>query len=628
MLNSSMQQLLSLSRAQKSLLMLAVDMLVLPLALLSAFCLRFSDFDLQHHLLNNQWVFIWVMLFGPLIFLKLGLYRAVVRYMGWDALWSIVLAIALLVLSVYALSWVLDDAQMPRSVPLIFAIVAMLYVGGSRAIARQYYKHLVGKHAPRKKALIYGAGSAGMQLMQALHITDVYAIVAFIDDDASKWKTTIRGVCVRPPTALADLIADKAVDLVILAMPSASASRRKQVLDVLSDYPVKVQSVPAMTDILTGKTQMAALREIAVEELLGREPVPPNLSLLSQSIEHKSVMVTGAGGSIGSELCRQIAAQSPRCLVLYEMSEYALYAIHQELSLAYPELYIVPVLGSVVDATRVSQVLAQFAVQTLYHAAAYKHVPLVEHNIIEGVRNNVCGTQVVAKAALASGVELCVLVSTDKAVRPTNVMGASKRLAEQLLQDLALGSQTTIFSMVRFGNVLGSSGSVIPVFKQQIAQGGPVCVTHPDITRYFMTIPEAASLVIQAGAMAKGGDVFVLNMGEPVKILDMAKRMIHLSGYEVKDEQHPQGDIEVVITGLRPGEKLYEELLIDADVLPTSHVKIARAKEGCLPSTELAHGLAQLDQAIVDANAEQVRSVLQQLVPEFKPVSDCVDWLK
>jgi FlaA1/EpsC-like NDP-sugar epimerase len=620
--------LLDLPRVQKSLLLMFVDMLVLPLALLSAFCLRYSDVALLLYIDNNSAVFLWVTLAGPLVFLKLGLYRAVVRYIGWDALWSIVGAVVLLSVTLYPLSWLVDDGQMPRSVPIIFGIVAMLYVGGSRAIARQYYKHAITRFAPRKRAIIYGAGSAGMQLMQALHITDNYAIVAFIDDDTNKWKTTIRGVRIKSPERLPDLIGHKAIDVVLLAMPSASGRQRKRVLDMLADYPVFVQTVPAMTDILTGKAQLASLREIEVEELLGRDAVPPNSDLLGKSISQKAVMVTGAGGSIGSELCRQIAAQSPSCLVLFEMSEYALYAIHQELNLNFPQLKLFPVLGSVVDANRVLQVLAQFSIQTVYHAAAYKHVPLVEHNIIEGVRNNVLGTKVVAESALAAGVTLCVLVSTDKAVRPTNVMGATKRLAEQLLQNLARDSQTTLFTMVRFGNVLGSSGSVVPVFRQQLAQGGPIYVTHPDITRYFMTIPEAASLVIQAGAMAQGGDVFVLDMGDSVKILDLAKRMIHLSGLEVKDEKHPDGDIEITFSGLRPGEKLYEELLIGADVIPSEHPKIARAQEDCLSREKLDQGLTTLFDGLASFNPEAVRANLQQLVPEFNPVSDCVDWMK
>lgn len=626
MLHKLMLSLLALPRVQKSLLLMLVDMLVLPLALLSAFCLRYSDIDLVTHTTDHGLLFAWILFVGPLMFLKLGLYRAVVRYIGWDALWSIVLAVVLLSFTLYPVSWLTNDVRMPLSVPLIFAVVAMLYVGGSRAVARQYYKHAIARNNPRQKAIIYGAGSAGMQLMQALHITNAYSILAFIDDDASKWRTNIRGVKVKPPSALASLLETKAVDVVLLAMPSASASQRKRVLDQLANYPVLVQTVPAMTDILTGKAQLASLREVEIEELLGRDAVPAQSELLGKNITGKAVMVTGAGGSIGSELCRQIAQQQPACLVLFEMSEFALYAMHQELSQQYPQLALYPVLGTVLDGEHCQVIMRRFGIQTVYHAAAYKHVPLVEHNIVEGVRNNALGTQTLAKAALAQGVAHFVLISTDKAVRPTNVMGASKRLAEQVLQDLAKHSTTTLFTMVRFGNVLGSSGSVVPVFRRQLAQGGPIKVTHPDITRYFMTIPEAASLVIQAGAMAKGGDVFVLDMGEPVKIVDLAKRMIHLSGLEVKDADHPLGDIEIEFTGLRPGEKLYEELLIDAEVLPTAHAKIARAQEDCCASGMLHEWMQSLALAIEHQSPTQVRHLLTKLVPEFKPVSECVDW--
>lgn len=626
MLHQFMLSLLALPRVQKSLLLMFIDMLILPLALLSAFCLRYSDMELIVHTNDHLWLFVWVLIFGPLLFLKLGLYRAVVRYIGWDALWSIVLAVVALSITLYPVSWMANNVHMPLSVPLIFAVVAMLYVGGSRALARQYYKHAIARDNPRKKAIIYGAGSTGMQLMQALHITNAYAILAFIDDDATKWRSNIRGVKVKPPAELVTLLETKAVDVVLLAMPSASASQRKRVLDQLANYPVLVQTVPAMTDILTGKAQLDSLREIEIEDLLGRDAVTAQSELLGKNITNKAVMVTGAGGSIGSELCRQIAQQHPSCLVLFEMSEFALYAIHQELSQQYPSLALYPVLGTVLDGEHGQVIMRRFRIQTLYHAAAYKHVPLVEHNIVEGVRNNALGTQTLAQAALAQGVSHFVLISTDKAVRPTNVMGASKRLAEQVLQDLAKHSTTTLFTMVRFGNVLGSSGSVVPVFRRQLAQGGPIKVTHADITRYFMTIPEAASLVIQAGALAKGGDVFVLDMGEPVKIVDLAKRMIYLSGLEVKDVDHPQGDIEIEFTGLRPGEKLYEELLIDAEVLPTEHAKIARAQDGCCASEQLHAGMQSLALAIEQQSPAQVRDLLTRLVPEFKPVSECVDW--
>jgi FlaA1/EpsC-like NDP-sugar epimerase len=622
-----LNNLLSLSRFHKSLLMLLADIIVLPLALYSAFVLRFSDLWPALYLSSGLWMFIWVVLFGPLLLLKFGLYRAVVRYIGWHAVMSIVQSVLLLAASLYVGAWFIDPAQMPRSVPLIFALVALVYVGGTRAIVRQYYRHLTGQIRQRKRVLIYGAGNAGVQLMRALQASQEYLVLAFIDDDSNKWKTTLQGVKVVGPESVAEYVRYHQIDRVLLAMPATLGSARKRVLDFLAQYPVLVQTMPAMSDLASGKAQVDSLRAIEIDELLGRDVVPPMKDLLTESVASKVVLVTGAGGSIGSELCRQIMALHPNSLILFDMSEYALYLVHQELSTKYPSATIVPVLGSVVDFERVCALMQQFSVQTVYHAAAYKHVPLVEHNIIEGVRNNVFGTAAVARAALLNSIERFVLISTDKAVRPTNVMGATKRLAEQVLQNLARDSQTTIFTMVRFGNVLGSSGSVVPVFREQLKNGGPITVTHPDITRYFMTIPEAASLVIQAGAMAHGGDVFVLDMGEPVRIVDLAKRMVHLSGLEVRDEYHPDGDIEIKFTGLRPGEKLYEELLIGAAVTGTVHPKIMRADERCLPKDELIHLLDCLEKTLNVRSAEEVRLLLKKLVPEFEPITDCVDWL-
>jgi len=624
--NSFFDRLLNIPRAYKLVAILLADLLVLPLAVYSAHVLRFADFWPEPYISNNAWMFYWVLLAGPIIFALLGLYRAVVRYMGWHALSTVLLGSLMLSASFYIVS-VLFVIALPRSLPIIFFLLSVLYVAGTRAFFRQYYRRYMVGITESKKAIVYGAGSAGVQLMQALNVTGLYKIVVFVDDDARKWKTTIRGVSVKSPQELPHLLRNKSIDEVLLAMPSASASQRKRVLDQLADYPVLVQTVPAMTDILTGKAQVTTLREVEIEELLGRDAVPPLDGLLRQNIHQHSVMVTGAGGSIGSELCRQIATHQPSCLVLLDMSEYALYAIHQELSAEFPQVFIYPVLGSVVDSVRLQEVMRQFAVHTLYHAAAYKHVPLVEHNIVEGVRNNVLGSLAVVQSALAIGIKHCVLISTDKAVRPTNVMGATKRLAEQLFQDAASQTQVTCFSMVRFGNVLGSSGSVVPVFREQLANGGPVTVTHPEITRYFMTIPEAASLVIQAGAMAQGGDVFVLDMGEPVKIVDLAKRMIHLSGLEVRDALHPDGDIDIQFTGLRPGEKLYEELLIGDNVVGTDHPKIMRANESCLPTEQLMALFGQLEAALEERSPLKVRELMMQLVPEFNPSSECVDWL-
>jgi FlaA1/EpsC-like NDP-sugar epimerase len=607
--------------------MVFADLLMLPVALYSAFVLRFAEFWPLPYITDNAWMFVWVALVGPLFLLKFGLYRAVVRYIGWHALMSIVQGVLMLVASLYVAAWFIEPIHIPRSVPLIFALVALLYVGGTRAIVRQYYRHITGRTFKRKPVLIYGAGGAGIQLMKALLSSQEFSVVAFIDDDSKKWKSTLQGVRICSPSNITLYLDQDQVDRVLLAMPSASASARKRVLDFLSQYPVLVQTMPAMSDLASGKAQVDNLRSIVVDDLLGRDAVPPLDGLLSKNIYQQPVMVTGAGGSIGSELCRQIAAQNPSCLVLLDMSEYALYAIHQELSTLFPQVSIYPVLGSVVDSIRMQEVMRRFAVHTVYHAAAYKHVPLVEHNVLEGVHNNVLGSRTVAQSVVAAGVKHCVLISTDKAVRPTNVMGATKRLAEQVFQHAASQTEGTRFSMVRFGNVLGSSGSVVPVFRDQLASGGPITVTHPEITRYFMTIPEAASLVIQAGAMAQGGDVFVLDMGDPVKIVDLAKRMIHLSGLEIRDASHPEGDIDIQFTGLRPGEKLYEELLIGDNVVGTEHPKIMRANESCLSSEHLTMLLAELETALEERSPSKVRALMMQLVPEFKPVNECVDWL-
>lgn len=457
-----------------------------------------------------------------------------------------------------------------------------------------------------------------------------YLPVGFLDDNISMWKTTVNGLPVYDPEKLQLLIDDYSVSYVLLALPSISRSQRKTILEKLSKFGVHVKTVPNMPDIISGES-VDSLRDVEPEDLLGRDPVPADPALLAQSITGKAVLVSGAGGSIGSEICRQIIKNKPKALVLYEMCEFALYSIERELqelvSSVNQEVSIYPVLGNVLDDVRVRRVLEHFDIQTIYHAAAYKHVPIVEHNIFEGIRNNSFGTKVIAHAAKDKGVERFVLISTDKAVRPTNVMGATKRLAELLLQDLASRADKTVFSMVRFGNVLGSSGSVVPLFRQQINEGGPVTVTHPEITRFFMTIPEAASLVVQAGSMAKGGDVFVLDMGQPVKITELAERMIKLMGFEIKSTESPEG-IEIAFSGLRPGEKLYEELLIGEDVIGTGHSKIMRAQEEMLDQSELQLLLTELSEAIESEDSRWARNLLERSVAGFKPSSPVVDWLQ
>jgi FlaA1/EpsC-like NDP-sugar epimerase len=484
------------------------------------------------------------------------------------------------------------------------------------------------KQSSKNNVIIYGAGSAGRQLLTALQQSSEYRPVAFIDDANELRKKFIGGVEVFTPNDIKGLISKSEVSEILLAIPSVSRTRRNEIFDSLEPYPVMVRSLPGMSELAQGKVNITDLKEVSIKDLLGRDVVEPNQQLLGKNITSKTVVVTGAGGSIGSELCRQIVFLEPKALILYEMSELALYTIEKELSnIGIRSMNIYPVLGSVNNKARVANVLKSFGVDTVYHAAAYKHVPMVEFNNTEGVDNNIFGTLNCAQSAIDTGVETFVLISTDKAVRPTNTMGATKRGAELVLQALSSKQSGTKFTMVRFGNVLGSSGSVIPLFKQQIKDGGPVTVTDINIIRYFMTIPEAVELVIQAGAMGTGGDVFVLDMGKPVRIVDLAKKMIRLSGLEVKDEAHPDGDIEINYTGLRPGEKLYEELLIGDDVTETDNPLIMRAKEDMLPWDELERILSDLEVAIKDLDQEKLRKLLIQAVPDFKPQCEIMDVL-
>jgi FlaA1/EpsC-like NDP-sugar epimerase len=525
----------------------------------------------------------------------------------------------------------------PRTVFGINAILVMLFVCGSRFAGRWLFTHSQHIIQLRKRAkryvppvVIYGAGQAGVQVAGMLRMSQQMRPVAFIDDDESLHKRQINGLTVYPQAALPDLIEAYAVGDVLMAMPSLSRHDRKTILESLSSYPVHVRTLPNLMDIAEGRLEVSDIQEVDIADLLGREPVSPNEDLLHRNITDKVVMVTGAGGSIGSELCRQIVQLKPKKLVLFELSEFNLYQLEMELNELDIEVECIPVLGSVVNQARVQAICECFSVQTIYHAAAYKHVPLVEQNINEGIQNNVFGTLYCALAAIAAKVETFVLVSTDKAVRPTNTMGASKRLAELVLQALAQSetlSKQTRFTMVRFGNVLGSSGSVVPLFRSQIAAGGPVTVTHSEIIRYFMTIPEAAELVIQAGAMGQGGDVFVLDMGQPVQILDLAKRMIHLSGFTVRGDESPDGDIEIKFTGLRPGEKLYEELLIGDNVTPTAHAKIMRAEESVIVWSKLDVVLKALVEVNAMCDCGKARDILLSTIEGYQPQCELNDWL-
>ncbi|WP_419308092.1 polysaccharide biosynthesis protein [Chromohalobacter israelensis] len=630
------QSIAGLSRAKKRLIMVTADLMVLPLALWSAYALRFAEWWPARYIEPFWWLFLVVPPVGVFIFARLGLYRAVVRFMGPQALWAVVKGALLLALLMWASAFFYRWQMFPRSVPVNFALVTLVYVGGTRLLVRSYYQWLIKHYTQKEPVAIYGAGGAGAQLTLALANSREFYTAAFMDDDPALWNCTIKGVKVHNPARFKKVAEELGIKRVLLAMPSATKAQRKQALDNLGDVAVRVQTVPSMPEIVSGLASVDQLREVELEDLLGRDPVPPQLELVDASIRDKVVMVTGAGGSIGSEMCRQVVRGSPQALILFEVSEFGLYAINQELEAMRLEMGesfpIVPLLGSVCDRNRVEVAIRHYGVQTLYHAAAYKHVPIVENNVLEGVRNNVHGSRVVAESAALLGVERCVLISTDKAVRPTNVMGATKRMAELVLQDLATryalkDGHRTIFSMVRFGNVLGSSGSVVPLFRRQIAQGGPITVTHPEITRFFMTIPEAALLVIQAGSMAEGGDVFVLDMGESVKIVDLARRMIQLSGLELKDEENPDGDIEIVYTGLRSGEKLYEELLIGDNVVGTKHPKILRAQEETLPHQELIALLGELEDAERTLDSQRACRLLKRGVNGFAHSGDMVDLL-
>ncbi|MBV8679773.1 MAG: polysaccharide biosynthesis protein, partial [Aquitalea sp.] len=518
-------------------------------------------------------------------------------------------------------------APFPRSSIIIFWMFAMAYIGGSRFVLRGLVRRIDSVDAPREHVIIYGAGQAGVQLMLALQAGKEYRPMAFVDDNPDSWKRTYRGLSVHAPDDLPLLIEETAASCILLAMPSVSRGRQREILESLEHLRIPIKRLPGMADLVSGEARVEELKEVEIEDLLGRDPVPPRPELLARNIQGRVVMVTGAGGSIGSELVRQIARNNPARIVLFELTEFALYAIDQELSQLAPAIARTPVLGSVTDHARLCQIMRTFAVETVYHAAAYKHVPMVEHNPVAGILNNAFGTDTTAQAAEDCGVDTFVLISTDKAVRPTNVMGATKRLAELTLQGRHASGSKTCFVMVRFGNVLGSSGSVVPLFKKQIKAGGPVTVTHPDITRYFMTIPEAAQLVIQAGAMGEGGDVFVLDMGEPVKIAELARRMVHLSGLEVRDDKHPGGDIEIRFSGLRPGEKLYEELLIGDNVLATDHPRILRAQEYHLAAEELQHFMQQLGQACQQLDGAQAFALMQQVVHEFRAAPSTQDWV-
>lgn len=606
----------------KQAIMLGCDLVMLPLAFWLAVSLRYSTWDPSVYIPWLGWFLAAVPLLAIPIFIPLGLYRTVVRYADERMLWTISYGAFILTAVLATGAFMFGMITIPRSSFVIFWLLAVCFITLSRWMARNLIHRAdrMERIAKRERIAIFGAGRAGVQLAMALKSSPEYQVLAFFDDHRDLQGTSISGIRVYNPDIAEKIISNFGLEGLILALPSASRSRRREIIQEFERFGLSMKIVPGMAELVGGKVRIEDLREVGIEDLLGRDPVPPDESLLSKCIEEKNVLVTGAGGSIGSELCRQILKRKPLSLVLFEASEFSLYKIEQELQAYDAETKIVSILGDVKDSAHLEKTLKENRIQTVYHAAAYKHVPLVEWNVLSGVQNNVLGTLSAAESAMNAGVDTFVLISTDKAVRPTNVMGASKRLSELILQGLSdLKSSKTRFCMVRFGNVLGSSGSVVPLFKEQIRKGGPVTVTHPEVTRYFMTIPEAAQLVLQAGSMGSGGDVFVLDMGESVKIIDLAQKMIKLSGLSVKDDFSPEGDIAIEFTGLRPGEKLYEELLIGNNVSTTAHSRIRRAEESFIPWPLLKEEIVKLAHACREQDEVHVREILRTCVIEYSP---------
>jgi FlaA1/EpsC-like NDP-sugar epimerase len=649
--------LLGLPRHQKRLIQVSADVVLVWAALWLAFVVRLGIDEMVNPFIAHPWLFLIAPVVAIPLFVRFGMYRAVMRYFGNDALIAIIKAVSLssLILGVIVYWYSNHQNIVPRSIIFNYWWLSLIMIGGLRLAMRQYFLgdwFTAVQHVPfanrddgLPRVAVYGAGAAGNQLVAALRMGRAMRPVAFIDDDKSIADRIISGLHVYEPKHIQRMIDVTGAQEVLLAIPSSNRGRRREILTFLEGFPLHVRSVPGFMDLASGRVKVDDIQEVDIADLLGRDSVPAQADLLEHCIKGQSVLVTGAGGSIGSELCRQILALRPTTLLLLDHSEFNLYSILSELEQRITReslpVRLLPILGSVRNPEKLLDVMKTWHVDTVYHAAAYKHVPMVEHNIAEGVLNNVIGTLNTAQAALQAGVANFVLISTDKAVRPTNVMGSTKRLAELTLQALSrevapvlFGDTSNVsrvnktrFTMVRFGNVLGSSGSVIPLFHKQIKSGGPLTVTHPKITRYFMTIPEAAQLVIQAGSMGQGGDVFVLDMGEPVKIVELAEKMIHLSGLSVRSEKNVNGDISIEFSGLRPGEKLYEELLIGDNVVSTQHPMIMSANEDHLPWEVLKAKLAELLTAVEHDDYTRVRQLLRDTVSGYAPDGEIVDWI-
>lgn len=626
-LYSTAQRLLGLPRVAKRGVFLTADIMMSMVCLFLALALRYGDID--NHI-SPLLLFLYAL--PPVIGLYfIGFYRGVARIFSDRVMRNVLQLFIVLIVAYEVMNFFEVLTAIPRSVPILFLFLLFVWLWGSRLSIREIlersnggqHKYLKDEEV-QENVIIYGAGAAGRELFDALERSHKYTTVGFVDDNLQLAGGYLLGIKIHDAAETVELVDKLDVSQVFLAMPSISRARRRQIIDEFAEVSVKIKQLPSLHEIADGQVTVSTMRPVDILDVLDRQTVEPDAMLLSKNITGKNILVTGAGGSIGSELCRQIIKNKPQCLILYELSEYALYSIHQELknqqtlNPAYADIQIIAMIGNVTNEDKLIRVFKKYRIHTVYHAAAYKHVPIVEHNPFEGVINNSKGTYHCAYAALQAKVETFVLISTDKAVRPTNIMGASKRLAELVCQGLSQVNSKTCFSMVRFGNVLGSSGSVIPLFTKQIEQGGPITVTHQDVTRYFMTIPEAASLVIQAGAMATGGEVFVLDMGEPVKIVDLAKRMIYLTGCKLKDKNNPEGDMEIVVTGLRPGEKLYEELIIgDDNVEPTQHPLIRQAMEQSFPLMDIENMLSQLTRRAQPHDVEWLKEEFKYFVEGY-----------
>ena len=606
------------SRRVKQLLSASFDLALLTLSLWAAYALRFTELWPEDWLLDGSVLFILSPIMGITVFYFLDLYRIIIQYVNLRMATTVIKGLFIVSIAVYVLIEIFN-LTVPRSIPIIFSLNSFLLIFGYRLLIHNYY-HWRIKKVKTYRVLIYGAGSAGNELLSSLLNNKDMQVVGFLDDNQKLAKTSIAGVMIYSTKSISEIIKKLSVDTILVAIPNSTREQRRVIVKRLSQYQVHVLTVPSITEILNG-VAVDNIRELDIEDLLGRDPIEPLPDLMAKSLKNKSVCITGAGGSIGSELARQCVKEGVKKLVLLDNSEFALYAIEKELNESEDsQTEIIPVLGSVTNMQLMLKTFIAHKIETVYHAAAYKHVPMVESNPISGIYNNAWGTKIAADAAVEAGVERFILISTDKAVRPTNVMGATKRVSELALQALASKPNIkTLFSMVRFGNVLGSSGSVVPLFRQQIASGGPVKVTHKDITRFFMTISEAASLVIQAGSMATGGEVFLLHMGKPIRIFELAEMMIKLSGYNVKSELHPDGDIEILITGLRPGEKLYEELLVDNQSQETEHKKIFCAQESFISPKQMKIVFQRIQKSIQQDDVEMLKEILTETVSGYKP---------